>query len=124
MEGGGDARGSGRAILDALSSLALGLGMLALVAPVGLYQLIHGDDRRYRWLISGPAPFDQFGGGPYQLWLYVSFVLLGTGSLGAGLAGRAVVRRGAVTRGAALTAAACAGVAVLGLLGAWSLLLA
>jgi len=39
-----------------------------LLLPFG-YWLIHGDYERYVWLISGPAPFDQLGSAPVQLWL-------------------------------------------------------
>lgn len=62
---------------ELLASLLLGLGAVALLAPVALYVLIHGDDDRYLWLISGPPPFDQLGSGPVQLWLGTGLVTAG-----------------------------------------------
>jgi hypothetical protein len=52
--------------------------------PLFLYWLIHGDYDRYVWLINGPAPFDQFGGGPFQLFMGVGFLALGAGMVTAG----------------------------------------
>ena len=62
---------------EIVASLLLGLGVVAVGSPVALYVLVHGDTRRYEWLISGPAPFDQFGSGPFQLWVSLFLVLLG-----------------------------------------------
>ncbi|HEU4567021.1 MAG TPA: hypothetical protein VFR99_03240 [Marmoricola sp.] len=62
---------------ELVSSLLLGLGAVTLSAPAALYVLIHGSDRRYLWLISGPPPFDRLGSGPVQLWLGVGLVATG-----------------------------------------------
>lgn len=65
------------------ASVLLGLGVLTL-SPLGLCWLIHGDQARYRWLISGPAPFDELGSGPVQLWTALGLVLAGTLFMGVG----------------------------------------
>ncbi len=72
----------------------LGLGLIAVVSPVFFYWFIHGDTDRYLWIINGPPPFDQFGGGPYQLWiLYVLPFLAGVGFIGSALGIRRRMRR-------------------------------
>lgn len=55
----------------------IGAGLLLVVSPVILYWFIHGDPDRYLWIISGPAPFDSFGSGPFQLYLYACLVIAG-----------------------------------------------
>ena len=59
-----------RVVLDLLSSLLLGLVLLFPLIPAFL-EWIHSDYDRYVWAISGPPPFDQFGSGPFQLWVLV-----------------------------------------------------
>ena len=68
-------------LLDILS----GLGFLLLLSPLFFYWLIHGSYERYLWLINGPFPFNNFGGGPFQLFLYLSFFLCGLIILGLSL---------------------------------------
>lgn len=60
-------------ILDIFSSLLLGAGCLALLSPIFFYWWIHGRYERYIWIISGPAPYSSFGGGPYQLFVLFLF---------------------------------------------------
>jgi len=48
----------------------LGLGEVHLARPFLLWWWIHGRDERYGWIISGPYPCDNLGGGPFQLMLY------------------------------------------------------
>jgi len=62
-----------------LSDLLLGLGFIISISPVILYWFIHGDYERYIWIINGPYPFSSFGGGPFQLFMYM--VLFVTGVL-------------------------------------------
>lgn len=50
-----------------LSSLLLGLGFISLLSPIFFYWFIHGSYERYLWIINGPWPFSDFGGGPFQL---------------------------------------------------------
>lgn len=63
--------------IDVLSSIVLGVGILFLTSPLVLYWWIHGNYERYLWIIKGPLPYSQFGGGPFQLWIGVSLLLLG-----------------------------------------------
>jgi hypothetical protein len=70
-------RNRSRILVDLLSSLLLGWGVLLLLAPVPLYWFIHGDSQRYLWIINGPFPFSSFGGGPFQLFTYVGLAVLG-----------------------------------------------
>jgi hypothetical protein len=60
-------------ILDLSSSLLLGMGCLALLSPIFFYWWIHGNYERYIWIITGPAPYSSFGGGPYQLFNFFIF---------------------------------------------------
>lgn len=64
-------------IVDVTSAIVLGMGVLLLASPVALYWWIHGDYERYIWIIRGPSPYNQFGGGPFQLWMYVLLSFLG-----------------------------------------------
>lgn len=61
-------------IADLASAALLGVGVLTALSPFALYWWIHGNDERYRWIISGPSPYDQFGGGPYQGAMYLSLL--------------------------------------------------
>lgn len=61
------------AFIDVLS----GFGILLMVSPYFIYQFITGNEERYLWIINGPAPFNQLGSGPYQMWLYVFLILIG-----------------------------------------------
>lgn len=62
-----------RAVLYALQ----GIGISLVMSPLFLYWWIHGDYQRYLWIISGPSPYDKFGGGPYQLALSFGLFLAG-----------------------------------------------
>ena len=66
-----------RLYLDLLSSLVLGLGFVFLASPFLLLWWIHGDCERYVWIISCHYPYDNFGGGPFQLFMYLSLFLIG-----------------------------------------------
>jgi hypothetical protein len=48
-----------------------------LAGPVLLWWWIHGDYERYVWIISGPSPYDNFGGGPFQLLMYLRLFWMG-----------------------------------------------
>jgi hypothetical protein len=54
------------------------MGLVLLASPMLLWWWIHGDYERYVWIISGPQPYEQFGGGPFQLFMYTSLLLIGT----------------------------------------------
>lgn len=71
----------------------LGSGLVLLASPVLLWWWIHGDYERYVWIINDPPPYDQFGGGPYQLVMYTSRFLIGILIIAAALMLRAVLRR-------------------------------
>jgi hypothetical protein len=83
----------GPALLDLVSSAMLGIGLVSLAMPFFLYWLIHGDSDRYIWLINGPSPFDEFGSGPFQVFMYLGFFAMGTGLVSAGAALRLAPRR-------------------------------
>jgi len=73
-----------------ISDFMRGVGTLFLVSPIALNWFIHGDYDRYIWIIKGPEPFNRFGGGPFQLYLYISLIACGailvalSGKLGKG----------------------------------------
>ncbi|MGD9677585.1 MAG: hypothetical protein AB7V16_04335 [Vulcanibacillus sp.] len=62
-----------------LSDLLLGIGFIFTISPILLYWFIHGDYNRYIWIINGPYPFSNFGGGPFQLYMYLSLFIVGVG---------------------------------------------
>ncbi len=68
-----------------------------MASPVALYLFIHGEAERKSWIISGPEPFSDFAGGPYQLRMYVGLfaagVILLAGGLIAGYFKRRAARR-------------------------------
>ncbi|AQQ53105.1 hypothetical protein B0X71_08355 [Planococcus lenghuensis] len=64
-------------ILKGFSSVFLGFAVLSLLSPLFLYWLIYGNYERYVWIINGPAPFNQFGSGPFQLWMGAGFIFMG-----------------------------------------------
>lgn len=75
-----DAGGAGAwktTVVDVGASLSLGLGLILVVSPAFFAWLIHGNSDRYLWIINGPPPFDQFGGGPFQLWTLGALPVLG-----------------------------------------------
>ena len=65
-------------IADTVSSLMLGLGVMLLASPFLLWWWIHGSYERYVWIISGPYPYDNLGGGPFQLTLYFGLFTAGS----------------------------------------------
>ena len=55
-------------LAGAASALAMAhLGVIAYLDAL--------TSQNYEWIISGPAPFNGFGGGPFMLWFHVSFAL-------------------------------------------------
>jgi len=57
-------------LLEAVFHALYGIGTTFMLAPLFLYWWIHGNYERYIWIISGPAPYNKLGGGPYQLASY------------------------------------------------------
>lgn len=60
-----------------ISGALLFIGLFFLSSPLLLYWFIHGDYDRYIWIINGPHPFSSFGGGPFQLWMFIGLMLIG-----------------------------------------------
>ena len=60
-----------------LSKILLFLGIGISFSPIILYWFIHGYYERYMWTINGPFPFSSFGGGPFQMLMYVSLFITG-----------------------------------------------
>lgn len=60
-----------------LSKILLFLGIGISFSPIILYWFIHGDYERYMWIINGLFPFSSFGGGPFQMLMYVSLFITG-----------------------------------------------
>jgi hypothetical protein len=59
-----------------LANSGIILGILFLISPIGLYWFIHGSYERYIWIINQPFPLSHFGGGPFQLFMYVGLILV------------------------------------------------
>jgi hypothetical protein len=55
----------------------LGVGMVLLASPFLLRRWIHGSYERYVRIISGPIPYDNLGGGPFQLMVYFGLFTAG-----------------------------------------------
>lgn len=68
-----------------LSNFLLSIGILIIISPAFLYLFIHGDYDRYIWIINGPFPFSSFGGGPFQLLMYICLFIMGAVLIGASL---------------------------------------
>ncbi len=66
-----------RRICDFLVFALLGFGIILVTSPLLLYWWIHGSYERYIWIISGPAPYDKLGGGPYQLFVCAALFFIG-----------------------------------------------
>ena len=64
-------------VLKLGTSLFLGFSFIFFVSPLFLYWFIHGNSNRYVWIINGPYPFSNFGGGPYQLWMGIGLLIVG-----------------------------------------------
>ena len=47
----------------------MGLGAILPASPFLLWW-IHGSYERYVWIISGPYPYDNLDGGPFQVMAY------------------------------------------------------
>ncbi len=59
-----------------------------MLSPFALNWWIHGDYERYIWIIRGPYPYSNFGGGPFQLAMYVGLFLFGVILIVVSLVGR------------------------------------
>ena len=57
--------------------IILEVGVILLVSPFMLYWWIHGNYDRYVWIINGPYPYSHFGGGPFQVAMYLGLFLGG-----------------------------------------------
>lgn len=77
--------GLGDVVLDLIASVVLGSAALAWLSPLALYWWIHGDDERYLWIIQGPAPYSNFGGGPAQAAMGIALIGLATVLTAAGV---------------------------------------
>lgn len=64
-------------IFNVLFCILSGLGLVFVISPIFLYWWIHGNYERYLWIINGPAPYNKFGSGPYQFFLFSGLFLLG-----------------------------------------------
>lgn len=62
---------------EVIVDVILGLGFLFLISPVALFWFIHGDYKRYIWIINGPYPFSSLGSGPFQLVVYIGLFIIG-----------------------------------------------
>ena len=60
-----------------ISNLLLGLGFIFIISPAILYWFIHGNYERYIWILNGPYPFRNFGGGPFQLFISAGLFIFG-----------------------------------------------
>jgi hypothetical protein len=53
------------------------IGIFLMISPILLYWFIHGSYDRYMWIIHQPYPLSDFGGGPFQLFMYTILFLIG-----------------------------------------------
>ena len=60
-----------------LSNLLFFLGIEIFLSPIIIYWFMNGDYDRYIWIINGPFPFSNFGGGPFQLLMYSALCVSG-----------------------------------------------
>ncbi|HHV19469.1 MAG TPA: hypothetical protein GXZ27_11585, partial [Thermoanaerobacterales bacterium] len=67
----------GRTVKEYISDLFLGIGFILIISPSVLFWFIHGSYERYIWIINGPYPFGHFGGGPFQLFMYLGLFIVG-----------------------------------------------
>jgi hypothetical protein len=67
----------GRIVKEYISGLFLGIGFILIISPSVLFWFIHGSYERYIWIINGPYPFSHFGGGPFQLFMYLGLFIMG-----------------------------------------------
>ncbi len=63
-------------LYDLIKKISLILGCLFLISPLFIYYLIHGNQERYVRIINGSPPFDKFGGGPFQLYMYLGLLII------------------------------------------------
>jgi len=80
-------------VIEFFLSLIRGLGTILLFSPFVLYWWIHGDYDRYLWIIRGPYPYSHFGGGPFQLAMYVGLFLLGAILIAISFIGRKIFNK-------------------------------
>lgn len=81
-----------RALGEFFSSLLLGLGTILLASPFLLWWWIHGSYERYVWIISGPYPYDNLGGGPFQVMVYSGLFAAGFVLTSVALIRRSLIR--------------------------------
>lgn len=55
----------------------LGAGLIFMISPAILYWFIHGNYERYIWILDAPFPFSHFGGGPFQLFMFMGLFIVG-----------------------------------------------
>lgn len=63
--------------IDIILDVIRGIAFIFIISPFIINWFIHGDYDRYRWILSGPYPFSSFGGGPFQLRMYVISIFVG-----------------------------------------------
>lgn len=64
-------------IKNIVIDILLGLGFIFMISPITLYWFIHGNNKRYIWIINGPYPFSNFGSGPFQMVIYIALLFAG-----------------------------------------------
>jgi hypothetical protein len=64
-------------LIKFISDFFAGLGFIFTITPIILYYFIHDNYERYIWIINGPYPFSHFGSGPFQLFMYLSLLIVG-----------------------------------------------
>ena len=64
-------------LIDLLTSLLSGIGIIFTLCPLFLWWFIGGDYERYRWIIKGPFPFSYFGSGAFQILASILLFALG-----------------------------------------------
>ena len=87
-----------RNTLSFAAGILSGWGILLMLSPAALYLFIHGDTQRHLWIINGPEPFSSFGGGPYQLAMYVGLFAAGAILLATGMITAAAKRQASRSR--------------------------
>ena len=65
------------AVGDLFSSLLPGLGTILLASPFLSLWWPHGSYERYVWIINGPYPYDNLGGGPFGVMVYSGLLAAG-----------------------------------------------
>ena len=76
-----------------LSNFLVSIGILTIISPAFLYWFIHGDYDRYIWIINEPFPFGSFGGGPFQLLMYIGLFITGVVLIAVSLIIKFIIKR-------------------------------